>query len=60
MEKLTLNELSANKNWKKAVIVFKQESFDKDIHWNQEAMLSLLMKTIFKAIKFPILYMEIA
>lgn len=30
MEKLTLNELSANKDWKKAVIVFKQESFDKE------------------------------
>lgn len=30
MKKLTLNELSAKKDWKKAVVVFKQESFDKE------------------------------
>lgn len=30
MKKLTLNDLSTKKDWKKAVIVFKQESFDKE------------------------------
>lgn len=30
MEKLTLNDLSTKKDWKKAVVVFKQESFDKE------------------------------
>ena len=30
MEKLTLNELKQRKNWEKAVIVFKKESFDKE------------------------------
>lgn len=30
MEKLTLNELKQRKNWEKAVIVFKEESFNKE------------------------------
>lgn len=29
MEKLTLTQLEENTNWEKAVIVFKEESFDK-------------------------------
>lgn len=29
MEKMKLNELSKRKNWKEAVIVFREDSFDK-------------------------------
>lgn len=36
-EKLKLNDLQENKNWKDAVIVFKPESFNKEFNETQRS-----------------------